>query len=489
MGMIEFIILHTNDFHSSFEAMPRVRSLFQAYEREQPPERLLRFDIGDHMDRVAIETEGTLGAANIDVMNLTGYDAAVPGNNEGLTFTPDELEELYGRQASFPVVASNLVRIQAGGVRQERSWNRQSLVLEKDGVRFGVIGLTAAFRVFYRELGWLALDPIDTAAAEVKRLRAEHGADVIIVLSHLGLNDDKRLALEVPGIDLILGAHTHHTIESLLRIGDTYIGAAGKNGNYAGVVKLVFDRDTGRVVSCEGGALETSQFEPERELAELIEARAAEAKRRMSREIAYLSRPLTAAVDAESPLGNMLAAALRRHCDAEIGIVNAGQLLGGLEAGPVTARDLHAILPSPINPCVMMLRGDRLLQAIEASIRPEFIHRRIFGFGFRGEVLGTLCLDGVAVELAKGTAANGARVRKVAKVTVGGEPLKPERWYRVGTIDMFTFKVGYETLALGEEIQFYLPEFLRDLLLHELTSPQADRRIDEAYQARFIEAG
>lgn len=482
--MIEFTVLHTNDFHSSFESMPRVRSLFRVYEREQPPERLLRFDIGDHMDRVAVETEGTVGAANIDVMNLTGYDAAVPGNNEGLTFTPDELEELYGRQAAFPVVATNLVKLSVAGEQEERGWNRKSVVIEKEGVRFGIIGLTAAFRVFYRELGWLALDPVAAAAEEVKRLREQHGAEVIIALSHLGLRDDKRLAEEVPGIDLILGGHTHHVIESLLRIGDTYIGAAGKNGTHVGIVKLEFNQETRRVVSCEGGAMETSALEPERELTALIQERMEEARGRMNREIAYLSRPLPAAVSRESPLGNLLAAALRKHCDAEIGIVNAGQLLGGLSEGPVTARALHAILPSPINPCVMMLRGDRLLQAIEESIQPEFIHRRIFGYGFRGTVLGTLCLDGVSVELAKD---EGGSVPKVVKVTVGGEPLQLDRLYRTGTIDMFTFKVGYETLALGEEIQYMLPEFLRDLLQQELSSPQVEERIHEAYQTRFIE--
>ena len=205
--MMEFTILHTNDLHSDFASMPRIRSFFQAYERKCPPKRLLRFDIGDHMDRMRPETEGTLGGANIDVMNATGYDAAVPGNNEGLTFPRDALDDLYGRRAQFPVIATNLLRAGAEHAAPERVWNRRHLVIERDGVRFGLLGLTAAFNAFYQELGWEATDPFAAAAAEVKLLREGKQADVVILLSHLGINYDLRMAEEVQGIDLILGGH------------------------------------------------------------------------------------------------------------------------------------------------------------------------------------------------------------------------------------------------------------------------------------------
>ncbi|WP_309121504.1 bifunctional UDP-sugar hydrolase/5'-nucleotidase [Paenibacillus sp.] len=480
-GRIEFVVLHTNDLHSSFEAMPRIRSFFEAYQREQPPERLLRFDIGDHMDRVEPETEGTMGAANIDVMNATGYDAAVPGNNEGLTLSAADLEELYGRQAAFPTLVANL-RPSEGA--QPASWIRPRLVIDREGIRIGLFGLTAAFAPFYRELGWDALDPFAAAEEQVALLRGEDRADVVIALSHLGIAHDRRLAETVPGIDLVLGGHTHHVIEALERVGDAYIGAAGKFGSHVGVVRLTVDRATRRVVGCEGGAVELPAEPADESIERLIDRHRAAAETALDRVVARLPRSLPADADRESPLGNLLAMALRRFCDADIGVVNAGQLLAGLEAGPVTAAAIHAILPSPINPCSMLLRGDALRQAIEESMDAERRSYSFRGFGFRGKVLGALCLDGVKVVTSAGAM---GRDRQVESIFAGGEPLDDERWYRVATIDMFTFRIGYESLARGERIAYRLPEFLRDLLGETLASPGLEGRIMEAFEPRYLD--
>lgn len=85
-------ILYTNDIHSHFDAMERIAAMIDEL-RAQAPGPTLLLDIGDHMDRSAVETEGTMGRANVDVLNLTGYDAVTIGNNEGLTFTPASLNK------------------------------------------------------------------------------------------------------------------------------------------------------------------------------------------------------------------------------------------------------------------------------------------------------------------------------------------------------------------------------------------------------------
>lgn len=484
-GGLEFTILFTNDLHSEFESMPRIRSLFRTYEREQPG-RLLRFDIGDHMDRVRMETEGTMGAANIDIMNATGYDAVVPGNNEGLTMTAEALERLYGVRAAFPVLAANLVRRPPGGTGAAARvpWLLPRLTIRRGGVRFGVFGLTAAFNDFYRELGWEALDPYEAAEEQVRRLR-EEGADVIIALSHLGLSHDRRLAETIPGVDLILGGHTHHLLEKLERVGDTYLGAAGRSGSHIGVVRLVLDPAARRPVRFEGGAVETAPAPPDREIAEAISRHASASRTALSRVVAHLETPLPADPDAESALGNLLAMALRRHVDAEIGLVNAGQLLDGLPAGPVTAERLHAICPSPVNPCIMQLQGAMLRQAIGESLIAERRRFSFRGFGFRGRVLGALLLDGVTVE----TELDGSGDGRALHIRVGAEPLDDDRWYRVATIDMFTFRVGYPSLADGRGVMYCLPEFLRDLLADALASPALPGLLAEASRPRYVRAG
>jgi len=56
-------------------------------------------------------------------------------------------------------------------------------------------------------------------------------------------------------------------------------------------------------------------------------------------------------------------------------------------------------------------------------------------------------------------------------IFVEGEPLEDDRHYSVGTLDMFTFRMGYETIANGTDTVFLLPNFLRDLLRMELQRP------------------
>jgi 2',3'-cyclic-nucleotide 2'-phosphodiesterase (5'-nucleotidase family) len=191
--------------------------------------------------------------------------------------------------------------------------------------------------------------------------------------------------------------------------------------------------------------------------------------RRLSRVVTRLSAPLPARAERESPLGNLLAAGLRRWTDAEIGIVNAGQLLGGLAAGDVTAGDLHALCPSPINPCRMKLSGAAVRFALEQSLLVEYIDKPIRGFGFRGSVLGTLAVDGLEIRWNP----DGPPHAKILTITVNGEPFDNDRQYSVGTIDMFTFGVGYETIKNGTDIRFFLPEFIRDVLAAELQDPAA----------------
>ncbi|MCZ8513457.1 bifunctional UDP-sugar hydrolase/5'-nucleotidase [Paenibacillus filicis] len=455
-------ILHSNDIHSHFERMPRIASLFNRLRDEAGAERTLTLDIGDHMDRMRPETEGTQGAANIDVLEATGYDAITLGNNEGLTFTADVLQERYGEEHGFRVVLANMYEAAAGRLPE---WASPSCILTRQGVRIGLIGVTADFSDFYSLLGWHMLDPMEQVERWVKELRPE--VDVLIVMSHLGLRKDEWMASHIDGIDVILGGHTHHLLEEPLRIGGALVCAAGKFGQYVGVVDLEVEPGRG-VVHAEGRVLPVDGESPDPGIADIIERRAAEASRVLEREVAKLASPLPSEWDRESPLGNVLAAGLRRWVGADIGLVNAGQLLEGLPAGTVTASDLLRLCPSPINPCRMRLTGGQLLQALEESLLPEYTGKPIYGFGFRGKVLGTLCVDGLTVEYDPA----GPELGKIRSVLVGDRPLELEASYKIGTIDMFTFGIGYMSISQGTEVEYYLPEFLRDVLLRELNDAQ-----------------
>lgn len=454
--------------------MPRIAAWIRRFKEESGEAHTLTLDIGDHLDRMRPETEGTEGLANIAVLNATGYDAVTLGNNEGLTYTSDVLNRLYGEIARFPVVLGNMIDARTGGLP---AWMKPWLIVEKAGLRIGLIGATAAFSDFYTLMGWQMLDPYETIRQAVEELRPQ--ADVIVLMSHLGIRHDEKIAEENPGIDVILGGHTHHLLSEPLSVGSTWICAAGKHGQYVGVVDLAFERNTGRLELVRAGVHAASEADGDPELQAVIDDYARQAAETLSREVVRLDRDMPIDWYGESPLGNLLAAGLRRWVDAEIGLVNAGQLLGGPPKGPVSAGTLLRLCPSPINPCRLKLTGAQLRQALEESLLPEFMEKPLFGFGFRGKVLGTLCLDGMEVEYDP----DGKPYSKVVSIRVGEAPLIEERLYTVGTIDMFTFGIGYLSISQGVEPKFFLPEFLRDVLLHELKNAKA---LQDSSRQRWI---
>jgi 2',3'-cyclic-nucleotide 2'-phosphodiesterase (5'-nucleotidase family) len=462
--LLKVTLLHTNDIHSHFEEMPKIVSLMQRLKSELDERYVCTVDVGDHMDRMRSETEGTDGIANIAVMNQTGYEVTVPGNNEGLTFTKESLAEAYGEHAHFPVVCSNLFESDTG---LPPVWLHPFSLLRKGELTIGFIGLTARYTEFYSLLGWHITDPFAAAEETVKLLQEK--ADIIVALSHLGYANDQRLAAEVPGIHVILGAHTHHLLPEPVRIGDAYVCAAGKFGQYVGEVDIWFDLQNRSVRSVTGRCHSVRDEKPDSGMERLIGSYRLQGERSLNRVVAALDEPLAIDWEKESGLGNLLASGVRRWTGSEIGLVNAGQLLGSLCAGAVTRGDLLHICPSPINPCRMLLTGRQIVQALEEALLPEFIDKPLMGFGFRGKRLGTLCLDGIAVRYV----ADAEPYRKIRQVTVNGVPMIEEQEYAVGTLDMFTFRIGYLSLSEGREVSYYLPEFIRDVLEEQLHNREA----------------
>ncbi|MCS7463648.1 bifunctional metallophosphatase/5'-nucleotidase [Paenibacillus doosanensis] len=459
-------ILHSNDIHSHFEQMPAIAAAFKKLRAEAGEEHTLTVDIGDHLDRMRPETEASAGGFNLDMMSATGYEAMTLGNNEGLTLTREALAELYGSRPDLKMLCGNLVETETGS---PPSWMAPYHIIVKSGISIGLIGVTAYYHEFYRLLGWTVQDPFASVQFWAGKLRPQ--VDVLVLLSHLGLKLDERIAVDIPGIDVILGGHSHHLLEQPLRIGQSLVCGAGKFGQYIGVVDLELDPVSRKPIRSSGYVRSMAEEAADPAVLELAQRCKADAASMLDREVAYLPQSLPSEWNTEAPLGNMLAAALRRWTGADIGIVNAGQFLDGLKAGPVTAGRLLEICPSPINPCRIRIKGEHLLKALEESLLPEFKEMPIYGFGFRGKVLGMLNLDGLRVEYDP----KAPDMAKIRRALAGSQPLVPEKEYIVGTIDMFTFGKGYLSLAQGSQVEYFLPEFIRDIIVQELHLPEAIR--------------
>ncbi|MNN70944.1 hypothetical protein D3C81_1868370 [compost metagenome] len=74
--------------------------------------------------------------------------------------------------------------------------------------------------------------------------------------------------------------------------------------------------------------------------------------------------------------------------------------------------------------------------------------------------------------------------QRIIEASVQEVPIDPEKTYIVGTLDMFTFGIGYERLKMGSDLEYMLPDFLRDLLRIELQTAGA---VDQCFKLRWLE--
>ncbi|ADC49068.1 putative nuclease/nucleotidase/phosphoesterase [Alkalihalophilus pseudofirmus OF4] len=451
MSVERITIYHTNDIHSGFDTWAKL----VAYIKQHKDPNSLYVDLGDHADRSHPITEATSGAGNVSLLNEAGVEYATIGNNEGITFSHDELDALY-TNAQFQVLISNLFT--AEGKRPR--WTKPYAIHQtKNGVKIALIGATAPFKQFYHQLDWKITPPIEAIKQCVEEVRDK--VDVVIVLSHLGLFRDEELAEVVEGIDVILGAHTHHVLEKGKRRYGTLIAQAGKHGAYLGKVTIDVDLKTKTVAADEAELIDpASLVEEDDATLALLDQLNQDSETALAKHIANLPRVLPVSWQEESEASQILCDALTEWCKEEIGMMNAGVLLETFTEGPVTMQDVHRSCPHPINPCVVELTGAALRSTIIRSFSTEMRTLALKGFGFRGKVLGRMIFTGIEVELDK--------YEQVTEVLILGKPLDLNQTYTIATLDMYTFGHLYPAIADAKKKTYYMPELLRDVLSWKL---------------------
>ncbi|WP_209125034.1 bifunctional UDP-sugar hydrolase/5'-nucleotidase [Alkalihalobacillus sp. BA299] len=453
-------IYHTNDIHSHFEHWPKIVEFIKKQRsfHGRKHEEMVYFDIGDHADRCHPMTEATEGKGNVQLLNEIGVQAVTIGNNEGLTFSKQVLNELY-QEAQFPVIVANLF----DGDGRAPFWAKPYDYIELgNGVKVAVIGLTAPFYPFYEKLGWTIIDPLEILPNLVAEVRAE--ADFVILLSHLGFPADEEIAEHIEGIDIILGAHTHHVLQSGKNVKGTLIGQAGKFGFHIGQMKLSINLEKKEIVDFEMATVETKTMPASQNTVELLEALEHDQKQLMSEEIIMLPQDLSVKWFEESEGPILLAEALKEWCQTKISMVNSGVLLEGLTKGKVTRGDIHRICPHPINPCVVKIRGDRLKETILHAFTERMQCLELKGFGFRGKVLGRMVFSGIDVQTKK----LADNVEHVDRILIHGQPIDMKKDYQLATLDMFTFGKLYPAIAESTTKTFFMPELLRDVFVWKL---------------------
>lgn len=454
------IVLHTNDLHGQLEPLPpspirsvlrgqpagglaHLVSIVQAARREAADTKasILLLDGGDIFQGTPIGNE-TRGEAVVEAMNAAAYDAGALGNHE-FDYGFKNMLRLVER-AKFPILAANM-----SGTSKVRPY--VLFAPPKVPCRIAVIGVitpgTPQVTTPGATRGLKFSDPVPV----VRELMKEVEADIFIVVSHLGRDDELRLASEVKGLALILGGHSHTPY--VQKVGDTLLLQTEGQGVTLGRVDLDIDPDGWKVVRAEGKLLpvDPKATEADPKVQDVIARYEKGLDARLKEVVGHLVAPLRRSRELESSsAGNWIADVLRKKGKADVGFMNKGGIRCDLEKGPVTASDLYRLMPFNDEVMSMDLTGAELREILER----HFAAGRFPGLEW----------SGLFVEVER----EGNVVRIVA-VEVGGKPVEEARTYRVATNSFLAAGGdGFDAFRRGQRMERH--GLVRDALAGEIAA-------------------
>ncbi|MGX7150553.1 bifunctional metallophosphatase/5'-nucleotidase [Enterococcus ureasiticus] len=452
--MEEIVIFHTNDLHSHLENWPKIRRYLigQKEEYKKLGKTVLAVDLGDFVDRWHPLTEATDGQANIELMNEIGYDAATIGNNEGVGNSKEQLNHLYDHR-NFDVLLGNLFDLENG---QAPDWVRAYKIIETtEKTKIGLIALTAPFPLTYNPNGWDIRSTKEMLPQLIREIQPQ--CDILVLMSHLGIDEDIKIANEFPEINVLLGSHTHHLFKHGEKINGTQLSAAGKFGYYIGEVHLTIDN--GKIVRSEAKAVSTAELPTlSTDQSEIEDYTGVGHQLLKAKKIAAIPHSLLVDLNAEHPLIVTTLKALKEKGQTDVAILNNGLFLSDIPKGIVDADQLHETLPHPMHLIRVTLSGAELIRMVKEMEKNRHYLRKfpITGMGFRGKVFGELYYDGLKYDKQK------------RQVLWQNQPIDLERKYTFTTVDHFMFIPFFPTIELAGEVDFIFPEFIRTVLANYL---------------------
>lgn len=365
-------------------------------------------------------------------MNLVGFDACVVGNHD-LFFGVDVFNEMK-QEAKFDWISANIYK--DGGTKPLADKEYLEKHFES-GLKVAILGLSTREIEQITAAGLsgniVVTDPIQEAKTRVPILRKNN--DIVIALTHLGYFDtdksyegfegDNFLAKSVPGIDLIVGGHTHRLLQAPVKIGDTFIVQTDGMGKWLGRFDMVVKN--GKITKSNFKLypinLKRKVTEGSKVTYEFLEKEIPENKAMLemlagfkcdfSEEVlGTIETPLEGyreeARFREIALGDIIADIMRDRAKADIAFFNAGSIRQGLPAGKITERELYSMFPFMDTLVVGKMKGSELQEVLDH-------------FAAKGEGAGGfLQISGFSLKIYKGTAVD---------IKVGGKPLDKNKVY------------------------------------------------------------
>jgi 5'-nucleotidase / UDP-sugar diphosphatase len=271
-------ILFTHDMHDHFlpaqmdidgvnmelGGYARLSSAIKA-EKEKD-KNLILLDAGDFSMGTLFQSIYASDAPELRTLGQLGYDAVTLGNHE-FDFRADGLaDSLNAAKASLSIKneENKLPEIVASNIEfpvEEKAQLTDSLsklkkamgdygvkeytIIERNGLKIGIFGAMGKDSISNAPMAEVGFrDEIEVSKTLVKKLKDAEKVDLVVCLSHAGIDPDKSksedeiLAKEVPGIDIIISGHTHSTLSKPIIVGNTIIGSAGEYCKNLGVIKI-----------------------------------------------------------------------------------------------------------------------------------------------------------------------------------------------------------------------------------------------------------
>ena len=496
------VILHSNDVHGAIDDYAYMAALRDEYKGKGA--EVILADAGDYSQGTAYVSI-TKGENAFDMMNAVGYNVATIGNHE-FDYGWEQLKA-NADKATFKIVCADVLE---GGATIFDPYT----IIEKGGVKIGFFGMqtpeaqTKANPALIQGLTFLAgKDLYDCAQAQVDALETA-GADVIICLSHLGVdassepNTSYDMLDNTTGIDMVIDGHSHTVMKATA---ETPIQSTGTA--FANIGVIVIDNATKKIVDNflyelpkpgEPGTLtaDTAVAAKAHEIMEHVNMEYGAVFAKSEVELNGAKAP-NGNRDGETNLGDLITDAMlwsiQKNPDSVtvpmenvLAITNGGGIRVPIHKGDVTKKDVNTVLPFGNTVAVVYVTGAELLEALEAST--YCTPKAVGGFpqvsGIEFIVDTSAAYDANDTTYPGSTYYGPKSINRVTITSVNGEEFDPDATYAVITNNFlaaggdtyYAFanaSAQFDTgLPLDEVLMDYITEELGGVIGEKYAQPQ-----------------
>lgn len=396
-------VLHTNDTHAGLDTVSSPNNILRRVtaikEAKATTDNPILVDAGDVFSGTLYFNK-YLGQADLAFMNLANYDAMTFGNHEfdKNGETSDVLSQFIGN-AEFPFVSSN-VNFSADDTLSQmfineigRSGNGgtiyPALIKEVDGEQVGIIGLTTEDTANIASPGKVVFENAFAKAEETVAMLQKENVNKIIVLSHLGYEEDLKLAKAVKGIDIIVGGHSHTQLDQAVvdhsdPNAPTLIVQTGEKGLFLGQLEVKFNNEgvlTGwkdQLISIDAKKDGSYVIAEDPEAKQILDTEYKPGIQELTNEVVGNAEVVLNGVrndvrTKETNLGNLIAdgmlyAAQKAGTKAVIALQNGGGIRESINEGPITQGEVLGVLPFNNDLVTITLTGQEIKDAMENGI-------------------------------------------------------------------------------------------------------------------------